>query len=123
MIHREVVLSQTGVDSRDRHIGGVPVLRHLLEFVEVQLVGKPIPNVIPLNRDYVRSGDTAWVMKDGRLRIRKLQIVMRDAEHAFVCDGLDDGDLVVTTNLSRVSEGSRLRVEADDDSDSVDAGG
>ncbi len=80
-------------------------------FLEVSIEGEELTDVVRLDRDYVRSGDTVWVMKDGKLNIRDVDILLRDAEYAYVTQGLDDGDQVVTTNLSTVAEGARLRVE------------
>ena len=80
-------------------------------FVENHIQGRPIQNVAKLNRDYVRRDDTAWVMDEGRLSIRNLGIAFRDADHAYIRSGLDDGDQVVTSNLATVTEGARLRLE------------
>lgn len=82
------------------------------EFVEARLEGERIDDVVRLERDYVRKNDTAWVMKDDALEIRQLTITLRDARYAYVAEGLDEGDRVVTTNLSSVTAGAPLRVES-----------
>jgi RND family efflux transporter MFP subunit len=85
------------------------------EYLEVRIKGKPIRNVIRLNRAYVRNQNTAWVMDAGnQLQVRDLEIVFTDAEHAYVREGLNDGDLVVTTHLSTVTDGAALRREEAD---------
>jgi hypothetical protein len=76
---------------------------------------EPLENVVRLNRDYVRSDETVWVMEDGELQIRDATIVFRDATHAYVAEGLNDGDQVVTTNLSTVRDGAPLRLEGSDE--------
>lgn len=81
------------------------------EYVACRIQGREIADVVRLSRDYVRKDDTVWVMDDGRLAIRPLDIVFRDAEFAYVRDGLSADDRVVTTNLATVEEGIRLRVE------------
>ncbi|WP_222615248.1 efflux RND transporter periplasmic adaptor subunit [Persicimonas caeni] len=81
------------------------------EFVEVTIEGKPVDNVVRLDRDYVRANDTVWVMKDGKLEVRPVDIAVRDAQYAYITDGLDDGEQVVTTNLSTVVDGSPLRLD------------
>ena len=40
-------------------------------------------------------------------------MVFRDASHAYVGGGLEDGDRVVTTNLSTVADGASLRLEGE----------
>lgn len=83
-------------------------------FVEAVIEAEPISNVLRLNRDYVRQNDTVWVMEEGRLRIRDVDIVFRDATYAYISDGLNEGARVVTTNLSTVTDGARLRLEGSD---------
>ena len=82
--------------------------------LEATITGKEIENVVRLERAYLRAGDTAWVMDENReLRIARLEIVFRDAKYAYVKTGLEDGDEVVTTGLTTVSEGAPLRMEDD----------
>lgn len=80
-------------------------------FVEVNLMADPVSDVIQLNRDYVRGNNTVWVMKDGKLEIREVDIVLTDDVHAYVRNGLEDGEKVVVTDLSTVSNGVALRTE------------
>ena len=80
-------------------------------YVEAEMQAETLQNVVRLNRDYVRDGETVWVMEDGELSIRDVGIVLRDAQYAYIESGLDDGDRVVTTNLSTVSDGAPLRLE------------
>ncbi|MGM0565771.1 MAG: efflux RND transporter periplasmic adaptor subunit [Bacteroidota bacterium] len=83
------------------------------EFVENIIKGDSISGVVKLNRDYVRKNNTVWVMENAKLSIRDVQIVIKDANHAYIEKGLHDGDSVVTTNLSTVTDGAPLRLEAD----------
>jgi len=80
-------------------------------YVEAHMQGAPLEDVIRLNRDYLRSDDTVWEMEDGQLRIRDVSVAFRDAEYAYIDDGLADRAQVVTTNLSTVTEGAPLRLE------------
>ncbi len=80
-------------------------------FVESNIRANELEGVVRLSRDYVRQNDTAWVMEESRLQIRDLEVLFRDADYAYVTSGLEDGDQVVTTTLSTVVEGSRLRTE------------
>ena len=80
-------------------------------FVEVHIPANTLEDVVRLNRDYVRDDDTVWVMEDGELDIRDVEIVFRDARYAYIKSGLSDGDQIVTTNLSTVSDGAPLRLE------------
>lgn len=85
-------------------------------FVEVNIKADSIPNVVRLDRDLVRSNQTAWVMKDSLLEIRELDIILTDNRYAYIRSGLEHGDLIVSTNLSTVSDGIELRTRSDDSS-------
>lgn len=83
------------------------------EFLQTNISGKTLENVVRVNRDYVRSDDSIWVMEDETLRIRPVTILFQDAEYAYISDGLEDGAMVVTTNLSTVVDGAGLRLEGE----------
>lgn len=80
-------------------------------FVEANIRGKQLSNVIRLNRDHLRENETVWVMQDGKLNIRDVEIVFRDARYAYINEGLQDNDQIVTTNLSTVTDGAPLRLQ------------
>jgi len=84
-------------------------------YVEARMRGKALPNVVRLDRDYVRDGETVWVMEDNKLSIRDVEIVVQDARYAYVDEGLNDGDQVVTTNLATVTDGAPLRLEGSEE--------
>jgi RND family efflux transporter MFP subunit len=79
-------------------------------FVELEIEGKEIEDVVKLNRDYLRNKNTVWVMEDKKLTIKDVEVVLTDANHAYIKSGLLDGDQVVTTNLATVVEDAPLRV-------------
>ncbi|GAA5507098.1 efflux RND transporter periplasmic adaptor subunit [Novipirellula caenicola] len=86
----------------------------LQSLIEVQIEGRPIEDVVRLERRYVRENDTVWVMKEGQLQIRDTEVLFRDADYAYISDGLQNGDEVVTTTLATVAEGVGLRKITDD---------
>ena len=85
-------------------------------YVAVQITGEPIAEVVRLDRDYLRSDDTVWVMAEDRLQIRKVDVLFQDADYAYLAAGLQAEELVVTSNLSTVTEGVRLRRAGDENS-------
>ncbi len=88
--------------------------------VEVRIRGKPIDDVVRMRREYVHEGDTVWVMNDGLLEIRQTDVVFRDAEHAYIRQGLTGGEEVVITTLATVANGVGLR-KVDEGSAAIDA--
>ncbi|MEQ8241358.1 MAG: efflux RND transporter periplasmic adaptor subunit [Cyclobacteriaceae bacterium] len=83
-------------------------------FVEATIPAKELKDVVRVNRDYLRKGNTIWVMKDEKLEIRQLTIAFEDDRHIYVREGLNSDDQVVTTNLSTVVEGAALRMAKND---------
>ncbi|MFO7931952.1 MAG: efflux RND transporter periplasmic adaptor subunit [Desulfosalsimonas sp.] len=79
--------------------------------VEARITGRPISGVIRLERGSIRKNDTVWVMKDGKLEIRDVEIVFSDAGHAYIRKGLEHGEKVVTSSLATVAQGARLRLK------------
>lgn len=78
-------------------------------YVEVEIEGRAIENCVRVPREHVRKNDTVWVMADGQLAIREVEVVFRDPDHAYIASGLTEEDRVVVTNLATVAEGAKLR--------------
>ena len=83
-------------------------------YVQARIRAGVIRDSIRLSRDYVRKGDTVWVMQQGELEVRDVDISFRDKEYAYIKSGLEDGEKVVTTKLSTVVNGTKLRLKGPD---------
>ncbi len=81
--------------------------------VQVDIAATPLQGVIRLDRAYLRQDDTVWVMEDGKLRIREVAVLFSDAAYAYIGEGLDPGEHVVTTSLATVVDGLDIRVASD----------
>ncbi|WP_420430075.1 efflux RND transporter periplasmic adaptor subunit [Kordiimonas sp.] len=90
---------------------GEPVLI-VGSIVHTSISGRPLEGVVKIDRDYLRQNDTVWVMQNGLLNVRPVTVAFRDAEQAYISDGLNTGDLIVTSNLATVAEGAPLRTES-----------
>src|SRR5690606_22859689 len=86
------------------------------EFLETRIIARPLKDVVRIPRKYVRKGNTAWLARGELLAVVDLEIALFDADYAYVRSGVVGGDLIVTTDLSRVKEGAPLRFEASDSS-------
>ncbi|HKK79454.1 MAG TPA: efflux RND transporter periplasmic adaptor subunit, partial [Phaeodactylibacter sp.] len=91
-------------------------------FMEAHIQGQVLPPTVRLERDYLREDETVWVMAGDSLDIREVDILLQDADYAYIQEGLSPGDRIVTTNLSTVTEGAKLRLEGQSQpaSDSTD---
>jgi multidrug efflux pump subunit AcrA (membrane-fusion protein) len=72
--------------------------------------GREISGALKLPRELVRKDNTVWVMQEGALAIREVEILFQDTDFAYIGAGLAAGETVVTTNLATVKEGLRLRL-------------
>ncbi len=82
-------------------------------FVDAEILGKPVEDVVKISRDHLRTNQTVWVMKDGKLQIREVAVVLSDVENTYINEGLEAQDRIVTTSLSTVVDGIGLRTESD----------
>ncbi len=80
-------------------------------FVRTLIEGRELADVVRLERGLVRRDDTVWVMTDGALDIRAVEVLLRDADYAYIAEGLEPGDRVVRTDLATVVDGAPLRLE------------
>ncbi|EMI25211.1 efflux transporter, RND family, MFP subunit [Rhodopirellula europaea SH398] len=106
----------TVADPLGRESDAPPLILDTL--IETQIEGKEINDVIRMPRDYVRDQDTVWVMKEEQLEIRETQVVFRDAEYAYIREGIEEGEDIVTTTLATVADGVGLRKITDDEVES-----
>lgn len=90
-------------------------------FVEASIQAEELENVVRLSRDYIRQNDNVWVMENDTLRIRNADILFQDANYAYISEGLEDGEQVVTTNLSTVVDGAPLRLEGSESTAMADS--
>ena len=64
-----------GSDSRPALVPGM--------FVEVIIEGEVLQGAVAVPRDAIREGNKVWLVKDGRLQIRRLEIVRADRDFAY----------------------------------------
>ena len=75
------------------------------------LKGKQINDVVRLNRDYLRSNQTVWIMENNELKIKNVTVALSDANYVYISEGLSGTEKIVTTNISTVTDGVPLRTE------------
>ena len=84
-------------------------------YVRAEIEGRSIDDVVRLERRLIRRNNTVWVMEDRKLAIRDVTIAFQDEDYAYIRDGLNDGDQVITSELASVVGGAELRLEDDTD--------
>jgi multidrug efflux pump subunit AcrA (membrane-fusion protein) len=83
-------------------------------FVNVQIKGKEVRQVFVIPRYTVHAGNLVYIVRENRLSVRPVTILRRYNDTVFVEDGLNDGDLLVTTPLSGATEGMKIRLRSED---------
>ncbi len=79
-------------------------------YVNVEIVGQKLSNVVPVERTAVREGNHVWVMDSGdKLDIREVKIAWTGSEQVLVSDGIAAGDRLIVSDLSAPVTGMPLR--------------
>ena len=100
--------------------GNGKIPRMLLgSYVRVEIEGKSIPSAVSINREYIRDGNSVWIMDaDGNLAIRPVQIAFRGADQLMITGGIQPGEKLVISDLATPVAGMPLRI-VDDPSDTA----
>ena len=78
-------------------------------FVDVEIAGRRLDDVISIPRAALRAGDQVWVLDGETLRLRDVEVLRRERLRALVGDGLADGERIVTSSLDAVTDGMAVR--------------
>ncbi len=79
-------------------------------FCSVKIPGRSLNNVFRIPRQAVSFENTVYLAVDNRLKTVPVGVVRVEAENIYVDDGLDAGDLVVTTRLIDPLENALLEI-------------
>lgn len=101
MVHVVVVVDDPFREGRPPLLSGT--------FVDVTIAGRELADVAVIPRHALREGDQVWVVADGVLGVRDVEVVRRDRTRVYVASGLAAGELVVTSSLDAVTDGMTVR--------------
>ena len=80
------------------------------DYLRVRIEGRPLDNVVALERRLLRDGDQVWIMaSDDTLEIRPVEVAFRGSGEVFIRSGIDSRDRVITTDMSTPVAGTPLR--------------
>ena len=80
-------------------------------FVEVRIPDTKYPDSFSVPDTALYGGDTIYVVVDGKLAERKVDVSAFDGETAIITGGIQAGDQILVTRISEVSAGLRVRRE------------
>lgn len=125
-IDREVLAYEARIDRVDGRIdaasGGVELFARLIgggvdtalrpgAFVEVEIDDVTYENVFRLPETALHDGGTVYVVEDGRLVPRKVEVAVRDGASVYVrSDAIRDGGRVVATRFTEIGPGVKVEI-------------
>ena len=80
-------------------------------FVEVYLTDRLYRNVVRLPESALYDEDTVYVAEGGRLKARRIEVLVRLGEDVLVRGAFEDGERVVTTRIPEIGPGLRVKVQ------------
>lgn len=100
--------------SRDQRPSLVPLL--MGTYVEADIEGHKLEDMVKIPRYLLRAGDNVWVIdENNQLRNRKLEILRTGGEDVYVLKGLQQGERLCLTNVGEVVPGTTVRVASDEE--------
>lgn len=90
-------------------------LSHLLlgSYVDCILFAKPLNDVYVVDNRYIKEGGYVWVVNNNKLYKRELIMAYQGRDKSWVDSGFIEGDLLLTSNLGVVTEGTAVRLLSD----------
>jgi len=84
------------------------------QYVEAEVTGKTLNNVFVIPRSALREDTNVLIVDElGTLQRRDVVVAWKDAEVAVISDGLNEGDVLNTTALGSVTDGTRVKATID----------
>src|SRR5690606_24502266 len=80
--------------------------------VRVELAGQPLADTSEVPRVALVDDDKVWLVVDGKLTLRQVEVVWRTATSVLV-RGLAPGEAIVTTPLATPTEGMSVTIEGE----------
>jgi len=81
------------------------------EYVRVEVEGRQLQNVYRIPRAALRDDANLWIVSDdGKLDIRDVKIVWRDAQSVLLREGLEPGDRLIVSDLASPILGMPVQV-------------
>ena len=81
------------------------------EYVRMEIEGRQLKNVYRIPRTALRDNTRIWLISnDGKLEIRNVETLWRDAQTVLLTDGLQSGEQLIVSDLSKPVNGMPLQV-------------
>lgn len=79
-------------------------------YVQIEIDGKDIDRAYAMSRSHLHDNDTVWVMHDGRLDIRVVEIGYRAKDHVLITGGLEEGEEIIVSAIATPVNGMTVHL-------------
>ena len=80
------------------------------QYVTAELAGRNLQDALVIPSLAIYQGGYVYVVMDGVLQRREIDVAWQNQEEALIAGGLDRGDLLVLTPLGQVTSGVRVAI-------------
>ncbi len=81
-------------------------------FVEADIYGREIRDVIVLPRSAIRGENRVLVVEDDKLRFRDVEVLRSERDNVIISAGVRPGEIVAVSPIEAAVEGMRVRIAA-----------
>ncbi len=85
------------------------------QFVSARIEGQTIDNVYVIPNKSVREGSYIYAVRDGKLAKLYITILWQDDQNVLISDGINEGELIVTTSLNSTLTGAKVKLTGEED--------
>lgn len=83
------------------------------QYLKAKLAGKILSNVIVIPNKAIYQGSYVYIVEEGVLKRREIEITWKNASDAVIGSGLVAGDRLVLTSLGQVSSGTPVTINGE----------
>jgi RND family efflux transporter MFP subunit len=80
-------------------------------FVRAEIAGTELTDVVPIERNHLREGNSIWLLSDDQtLEIRQVDIVAKTSQQVFITSGLAEGEKLIVSDLTAPVAGIHIKL-------------
>jgi len=83
------------------------------QFVSARIQGRTVEDVFVIPNKSIREGSYVYTVRDGKLAKQSIKVLWQDDQNALIGDGIQAGELVVTTSLNSTLAGASAKLGDD----------
>ncbi|OQY19601.1 MAG: hypothetical protein B6I36_03745 [Desulfobacteraceae bacterium 4572_35.1] len=81
------------------------------DYVEVNLLGHTLENIISIPRSALHNGNQVWIAStDNTLSVRNVNIVWKDRQRVFIDRGIQQDEAIILSDLTTAVDGMAVRI-------------